>query len=217
MITPKKLVWQIFPANVVTLVVAIIIVSWYGATTLQEFYLNDTERDLEARAYLLSSKITDYLQIDNLLELREYCVIAGRESETRITVVNHDGLVLADSNENPEVMENHRNRAEIATAFTGVVGSSRRFSRTLDESRIYVALPLTIKSEPAALETIVLRTSVSVASLDKMLERIKIRIILGSFAVLLLAGFVTLIISRNVSRPIEQMKRSAQQICTWRF
>jgi len=217
MITPKKLVWQIFPANVVTLVVAIIIVSWYGATTLQEFYLNDTERDLEARAHLLSSKITDYLQIDNLPELREYCVVAGRVSETRITVVNRDGLVLADSNENPEVMDNHRNRAEIDTAFTGIVGSSRRFSRTLDESRIYVAIPLTIKSEPAALETIVLRTSVSVASLDKMLERIKIRIIFGSIAVLLLAGFVTLIISRNVSRPLEQMKRSAQQFARGDF
>lgn len=217
MIKPKKLVWQIFPANVMTLIVAIVIVSWYGATTLQEFYLQDTESDLEARAQLLSSKITDFLQDENISGLREYSVEAGRESGTRITIIDESGLVLADSNENPEIMDNHRNREEIDSAFSGNVGSSRRFSRTLDENRIYVAIPLTIEKDPATRETVVLRTSVSVASLDKTLQQIKYRILLGSLAVFLLAGFVTLIISRNVSRPLEQMTRSAQQFARGDF
>ena len=42
MITPKKLIWQIFPANVLTILLVIITVSWYGIATLQEFYLQDT-------------------------------------------------------------------------------------------------------------------------------------------------------------------------------
>ena len=217
MIKPKKLVWQIFPANVITLVVAIFIVSWYGATTLQEFYMQDTESDLEARAHLLTSKVSDYLQEDNIAELREYCVNAGRESGTRITIVNSDGLVMADSNEDPDVMENHRNRIEVDEAFIGGVGSSRRFSQTLDEKRIYVAIPLDIVNDSDQKQTVVLRTSVSISSLDKTLERIKTRIIAGSLAVLLLAGFVTLVISRNVSRPLEQMKRSAQQFARGDF
>ena len=62
-----------------------------------------------------------------------------------------------------------------------------------------------------AIIPLVLRTSVSVTSLDKTLERIRIRIIVGSIAVLLLAGIVTLLISRNVSRPLELMKKSADQ------
>ncbi|BHH84164.1 ATP-binding protein [Desulforhopalus sp. 52FAK] len=217
MLKPKKLIWQIFPANAITLVVAIILVSWSGATILQDFYLQDTENDLESRAVLLSSKIIDYIEVDNILELREYCVVAGRESGTRITVVNADGTVLADSNEDPEVMDNHRSREEIDTAFTGVVGSSRRFSKTLDESRLYVAVPLTIKHTLQSEERFVLRTSVSISSLEKTLDRIKGRIIFGSFAVLLLAGLVTLIISRNVSRPLEQMRRSAQQFARGDF
>ncbi|MFT5701906.1 MAG: two-component system phosphate regulon sensor histidine kinase PhoR [Desulforhopalus sp.] len=217
MIKPKKLIWQIFPANVITLIVAIIIVSWYGATTLQEFYLQDTETDLEARAHLLSSKVSDYLKSDNSSGLREYCVAAGRESGTRITVVNRDGVVLADSSEDPDVMDNHRSRKEIDTAFSGAVGSSRRFSKTLGESRIYVAIPLHVEMDGQIDNVIVLRTSVSVASLEKTLARIKTRIILGSLAVLLLAGGVTLLISRNVSRPLEQMKRSAEQFARGDF
>ena len=118
MIKPKKIVWQIFPANVITLIVAIMIVSWYGATTLQEFYLQETEADLEARAHLLSAKITDYLESGSIQELRTYCVSAGRLSGTRITIVDNTGVVLADSNEDPEVMDNHRSRDEIEMAFT---------------------------------------------------------------------------------------------------
>jgi two-component system phosphate regulon sensor histidine kinase PhoR len=217
MIKPKKLIWQIFPANVITLIVAIVLVSWYGATTLQEFYLDETEADLEARAHLLSFKIIDYLKVEDVSGLEEYCVAAGRESGTRITVVKGDGGVLADSNENPEVMDNHRSRDEIKTAFSGAVGSSRRFSRTLDENRMYVAIPLNMTIEGGKEQVVVLRTSVSVSSLERTLSNIKTRIVFGSFVVLLLAGFVTLLISRNVSRPLEQMKKSAEQFARGNF
>ena len=217
MIKPRKLIWQIFPANVITLIVAIVIVSWYGATTLQEFYLQETEADLEARAHLLSFKITDYLKVEDVSGLREYCVKAGRESGTRITVVKSDGGVLADSNEDPDVMDNHRNRDEIKTAFSGGVGISRRFSRTLDGNRIYVAIPLNMTIGEEKEQLVVLRTSVSVSSLERTLSSIKTRIVFGSFAVLLLAGLATLLISRNVSRPLEQMKKSAEQFARGNF
>ena len=210
MIKGKKLIWQIFPANALILLVAIVLVSWYGVTNLQEFYLQDKESDLEARAHLLSFKVTDYLKADNPLGLREYCVVAGRESGTRITVVDSRGVVLADSNEEPEEMDNHRSRQEIETAFSGSVGNSRRFSRTTEDNRIYVAIPLAVQMDRGE-QRIVLRTSVSVSSLEKTLARIKTRIMFGSSAVLIFAGLVTLLISRNVSRPLEQMKRSAEQ------
>jgi two-component system, OmpR family, phosphate regulon sensor histidine kinase PhoR len=217
MLKPKKLIWQIFPANVITLIVAIVIVSWYGATTLQEFYLQETEADLEARAHLLSAKISDYLKVEDNSGLRAYCVTAGRESGTRITVVASEGRVLADSSEDPGVMDNHRGRDEIKTALSGSVGRSRRFSRTLDENRIYVAIPLKATIVGEEEQVVVVRTSVSVASLERTFASIKTRIIVGSFAVLLLAGFVTLMISRNVSRPLEQMKRSAERFARGDF
>lgn len=217
MITPKNLVWQIFPANVLSILLVIIAVSWYGDTALREFYLSNTEADLEARAHLLSARVKEHLREDRIGDLREYCIQAGRGSGTRITVISFDGKVLADSNENPEVMENHRLRAEIAAAFTGEVGKSRRFSKTLVENLIYVAIPLNNISAGSARDTAgkgveaVLRTSVSVAALDHTLKRIRMRIGLGTIAVMLLAGMVNLFISRNISRPLEQMTKNAER------
>ena len=122
MFKPKKLVWQIFPASILTLLIAIIAVSWYGTTSLREFYLQETEADLEARASLISSRVIEYLQSGQIARLRDYCVQAGRESGTRITVILADGQVVADSNENPKIMDNHRHRPEIADAFIGECG-----------------------------------------------------------------------------------------------
>lgn len=217
MFKSKKLVWQIFPGNVLTILAAILMISWYGTSSLREFYLHETEIDLEARANLVSSKASDYLRYDKIEELRDYCIQAGRESGTRITVIASDGKVLADSNEDPEVMDNHRNRIEITKAFQGTVGTSRRYSKTLDENFIYVAIPLDTSLRFGKIANLtrpvqtVLRTSVSVASLDKTLTTIKGRIMVGAVVVMFLAGIITMLISRNISKPLEQMTRSAEQ------
>ncbi len=223
MITPKKLIWQIFPANVLTLLLVIITVGWYGLVTLQEFYLQDTEAGLESRAHLISSKVKEYLGDHRIDNLREYCVQAGRSSGTRITVISPEGKVIADSNEDPETMENHRDRVEIAEAFKGRVGTSRRFSKTLKENLIYVAIPLMRISDTLPQDNLdkrveaVLRTSVSVAALDATLKRIKSRIIFGFLPVLLLAGAAAMLISRNISRPLEQMTKSAERFASGDF
>lgn len=217
MLKPRKLVWQIFPANILTILITVIAVGWYGTTALREFYLQETEADLEARANLISSRVIDYLVEGRIAKLREYCVRAGRESGTRITIVPLNGKVLADSNENPEVMDNHRHRLEIDEAFAGGIGKSRRFSRTTDDNRIYVAIPLHVDFHQAPENTrsgtvnMVIRTSVSIATLDKTLAAIKIRMGMGAMAIMLLAGIITLLISRNISKPLEQMTKSAEQ------
>lgn len=217
MLKPKKLVWQIFPANVLTILIVIVAAGWYGAASLQEFYLHEKETDLEARANLISLQVKEYLREGRIAGLRDYSIRAGRISGTRVTVIAADGKVLADSNEDPEVMDNHRFRQEVAQAVTGSTGKSKRYSRTVEENLLYVAIPLTNVAPRLAdvpSQTIidaVLRTSVSVASMDKTMERTRMRILFGFMVGLVLAGAVIMLISRNISRPLEQMTRTAGQ------
>jgi len=223
MMRSRRLFWQIFPAAVLTVLLAIIAVTWYCVSALQEFHLQETERDLEARAVVISDRVKEYLHGYKVRELRDYCKQMGRNTGTRITVILPDGKVVADSNENPDVMDNHQHRVEIAKALGGEVGVSRRFSKTLQENLVYVALPL--QGVPPGIGqpgvpgvvAAVLRTSVSVASLDRTLAKIQRRITIGAVAVMLLAGFVTLLISRSISKPLEQMTKSAEQFASGDF
>ncbi len=211
----KRLVWQIFPANLVTILVAIVAVTWYASTSLHEFYLGESANDLTARAHLIKTRVEKLLSQPGFLELRSFCVRVGRESATRITVVDRTGKVLADSDEKPDIMENHLARPEIAQAISGKNGQSLRFSRTLNESMLYVAIPVAGENQSgtAADSTqvvAVLRMAVPVTAIDHTLKGIQLRIALGSIVVILFAAIVILLISRNISRPLEEMKKGAE-------
>ncbi len=207
----KKLIWQIFPANLVILLVAIIAVTWYASTSLHGFYLDNAEADLNAQASLIRSRVGKLLA--DTPELRSFCVRVGREAATRITVIAPDGKVLADSSERPDSMENHLKRPEIVAGFDGKRGRSLRYSKTLNESMLYVAIPVH-HGEPAENGigeiAAVLRMAVPVTAIDQALRGIQKRIALGSIAVILAAAAVTLLISRNISRPLEEMKKNAE-------
>ncbi len=212
-----RLVWQIVPVTILTIVVAILAVSWYGSTSLTEFSLQETEKDLEARARLMLPGVNELLHQGRLEELRQHVVRGGRGAAMRITVVLADGRVVADSSENPAAMDNHAGRPEIAVALAGGVGKARRYSQTLGENLVYIAIPLgddglVGRLAPAAeIEGGVLRTAISVAALQRTFDAINLRLAFGTAVVVLVAAGVTLLLIRNISRPLEEMTHNAEQ------
>lgn len=219
----KKLIWQIFPANLIIVLGAILAVSLYGSSALQDFYIQESITDLEARARLIKSNVADYLQTDKALALRDFSKIAGRDSHTRITVIDAKGVVLADSNEEPESMDNHQTRPEIVAAFRGEVGSAIRHSATLGESMLYVAVPVFQNGQfientsGELLGKTVLRVSVPLNAIDKTLAAIRGKIVVGSLVIVIFAGLITLLVSRNVSKPLEEMTRNAESFAKGDF
>lgn len=63
----------------------------------------------------------------------------GSVGATRYTVLDESGVVLADSNANPDYMDNHRSRPEIAEAMKGHPAESVRYSNTLKTNMLYLA------------------------------------------------------------------------------
>lgn len=74
-------------------------------------------------------------------ELGEWVETNSEASGYRYTVVDRDGVVLADSHADPATMENHADRPEIAAALSGGVGRSARLSETTGFRQLYVGLP----------------------------------------------------------------------------
>jgi len=220
---PQKLVWQIFPATLIAVIATIAAVTWYSSVVFQKFYLEEAEKDLVARASLIKSRVHDYLIGGELEELRSFSIFAGRESRTRITIIDLQGLVLADSNSDPATMDNHRERPEIATAYSGVQGRSLRFSNTLGQSMLYIAVPLfsdnrqaSYLSTPAELIAVI-RMSVPVTSLFDTLKGLIFKVVFGCIAISIGGALVSLFISRNISRPLEEMTKTAERFARGDF
>ena len=137
---PRPLVWRIFPSYLLVLVLALAAVTTFGALAMRRFYLDQTASVLEARARLVYQQLQPHLVSGDAAGIDALCKTAGHLSETRITVMNRFGKVLGDSQNPPEAMEYHQDRPEFITAHDGRIGRSVRYSTTLNQTLMYVAI-----------------------------------------------------------------------------
>ena len=156
----RRLLWQLFPSYLLITLISLLAASWYASEAMRHFFLDQTATDLKARAALLEKQITGLLSPLRSETIDTICKEAGRLSATRITVILPDGTVIGDSRETPRLMDNHANRPEIMSALAGQTGKSLRFSKTLMQRMLYVAVPIKDRQNVAA----VLRTSLPATS-----------------------------------------------------
>ena len=202
----KRLLWQLFPSYLLITIVSLSAVTWYASNSLRNFFLDQTAADLLVRAHLLEKQIIQFLGPLDVNVIDALCKEIGQSSATRITVILPSGTVIGDSNEDPAIMDNHALRPEVIEAKKGNVGRSIRFSTTLQQNMMYVAIPLLDHKRTIA----VIRTSLPITAIDKELKSIQSKIALGGLLIALLAAGISLYVSRRISRPIEKMKEGAE-------
>ncbi len=193
-----------FPFLLIVLI-PLLAFSRYAGFSMRQFYLEQTAMNLEARANLLKEQVTHYLLAGDEKNIDLLCKRAGKSSNTRITVIHPSGKVLGDTEKDPVEMVNHSDRPEIVKAMNGETGTYTRYSDTLLEPMMYLAILLTEDGKPVG----VLRTSVSISAIEKRLEIIQKRTSLGVLVIALLAVFASLLFSRYISRPIEKIREGA--------
>ncbi|MBW1848014.1 MAG: PAS domain-containing sensor histidine kinase, partial [Deltaproteobacteria bacterium] len=125
----KRFLLHIYPSYLLIIIVSLIAATYYSSNYYRKFFLQQTYEDLKSRGELLKHGIRDLISYPASLD--QFCKQAGKDSSTRITVILPDGVVIADSNEDPANMENHKHRPELIDAFKGNVSSISRFSDTL--------------------------------------------------------------------------------------
>jgi len=201
----KRLLWQLYPSYLLIILIGIIAVLWYASKSLRETYVERTATDLETRARLLEKQVLAKLTSVKGESVDSLCKELGKRASTRITVIRTSGEVIGDSEEDPGKMDNHANRPEVRGALAGSTGTSTRFSRTLLENMMYVAVPLRVNGEIIG----VLRTSIPLTSIDEALRAIQFKIVLAGLIVAVLAALVSLAVSRRISQPLEKLRRGA--------
>jgi len=158
--------------------------------------------------------------IEKSLAVKEYASLDGivrdmaSNSNNRITVTDLLGNVLADSENDASKMQNHLNREEIKAVVDGQpYGKSIRYSSTLQENMLYMALPVKTDGEPAA----VLRLSVPI----KKISIITNGIFKNMAFVFLLIAFIALaasyLISKKVASGISKLSGAAMEIASGNF
>ncbi len=203
----KRLLWQLYPSYLLITLISLLAVSLFASSAFRQFFLERTAADLKSMAHLLEKQIEYFISPLDEMSVDSICKAVGEQSFTRITVILPSGKVVGDSEEAPESMDNHADRFEIAEALRGNFGTSTRYSSTLRQDMMYVAIPLEKNNEVIA----ALRTSIPVTSIYDELRSIQIQIGFGGLLIAVFAAGVSLFISKRISKPIEEMKKGAER------
>ena len=203
----KRLVWQIFPPFLIIIVAALLALTWTISRELESFQVRQTASDLEARAILAGEHMHGLMDRGSTSLVDLFCKDLGKRTSTRLTVILADGTVIGDSEENPASMNNHANRPEVALALQGQMGLANRFSQTLQQNMLYVAIPSIEQGQVVGS----IRAAISMTELERTLTKITAKLLAGGLAVALVATLVALGVSRRISRPLSELEQGAER------
>ena len=203
----RRLIWQLYPSYLVLILLVLLAVSWFVLNELRDFHYQQTSKDLRARAQLIAEQLEGEIDERQQLRLSHMITRLGVRTETRITLILADGRVLADSEENPRQMDNHGQRPEIKAAIATGEGVSTRFSRTLGQTLMYVALPVYQQEQLIGY----VRTAMPLSDIDRTFQVIYWKLLGGGLLIALCAAPVCWYLSRRISRPLEQMTVGARR------
>jgi two-component system phosphate regulon sensor histidine kinase PhoR len=210
----KHLFWLLLPSYWALTALAIIAVAFYAFHSMSNLYFHTLENDIRIRATLLTDQVTALVHTRNGKAVDALCKRLGASAETRFTVVMTDGSVLGDSDEVPENMEDHANRPEIRQALDGSIGMDRRYSRTLKQEMMYIALPL--KNENGQTLCAV-RASLPMTAIKGELNAMTVRVVMAAMVTGLLSMLVCIIVVQRITSPLYGMSHAARQFAKGDF
>lgn len=149
---------------------------------------------------------------EDLSALRDW-VAQMAASGARVTVITADGHVLADSQSDPQTMENHATRPEILEAMAKGDGRSIRHSVTIKRDLLYYA----VRQKTFAGSTYILRFALPVETVDEVLSSFRHRLWVASFFILLIAGGICLLLSRSFTGRVERLKEFSRRVADGDF
>lgn len=199
----SRMFWRLLLAYGILILGAVGSVGLVVLNRAEAYFLQQIEESLRTRAVLVREAVI----AGPLVPLQERVRALGREIGTRITLIAADGRVLADSEEDPSRMENHRDRPEVREALAASAGSATRYSRTLERNMMYVAVR---SAGPAG----VVRAALPLDEVQGRLAVLRRLVWTAAGGTALAALALALWLARRTARPIRELTKGAEKIST---
>lgn len=194
----QSIFYKIFGGYLIIIISLSLLIPFITFKLIRNNYVNTLTENLKNIAITLQPDIHSLLERHDMNTLDSFVKDTGQKINARISVINRDGTVIADSARDPRTMENHRTRPEVIDALSGSIGSALRFSVTLEEETLYVALPLEKTGKPLT----VLRLSLTLKQINTLIASVKVRMVQIALIFTFLSLIIAFIISRGFSRSI---------------
>ena len=166
---------------------------------------------LEGQARIIAeASLPGFLGQDQIAALDALTKSLGPQIDTRVTIIAPDGTVLGDSEQDPLAMENHAARVEFRDALEHGRGQSTRYSTTLGQRMMYVAVPVSHQGQVMG----VARVALPLAAIEGLVRRLTAGIISAMALTVVISILVGWLISRLITRPIRKLTAASRDMAS---
>jgi two-component system, OmpR family, phosphate regulon sensor histidine kinase PhoR len=179
---------KLFLVTFALLVVSLVAGEIYLVPAVEHDLTERIRQDLHVRLNLVAERAATYaLPSDTAPAWDVLADRLGTLARTRVTFIKGDGRVVGDSEvlaQTLGILENHRERPEVAAAFDGRITDNIRYSATTHQRMLYAAKMVSNDAKMVA------RVSLPLAWVDHAKSKTR-ALLLGGALVALLAAFLT--------------------------
>ena len=193
---------QIFIIKFLLLFVAsLLVTSILSYVALKTIIIEHNKTHLQNAIAIMS------LEISEVKDLDTYTQNIHNQTHLRVTLVNENGVVLAESNADKETMDNHGSRYEIMQANSQEYAFITRYSKTVKADFLYVAKKVSFHNSK-----IYIRLSMSLAQIMEDFYSLWMKLFFVFMGAIIIAGFISKKMSEKVVYDISQITTYLDEI-----
>jgi two-component system phosphate regulon sensor histidine kinase PhoR len=195
---------------------SVMLAGLFMAKLLENSYKDALVLNMERELRLILSSV-DWEHGGDSAEITRYYTEQARKltdsAAARITIIGADGTVIGESDEDPELMNNHLDRVEIRDAKDKGIGHSVRFSKTTGQNMLYAAMPILADNHVHGY----LRLAMDLQDVEATVRKLWLFLLAGLAILFVIAGAISYRIAYGLTRPFEKMTRVARQISNMNY
>ncbi len=134
---PLKRIWKLYIVYATALLTLVAVTGFVLHGQLKYRLMNQVQEQLFTLARVLAKSLPD--DLDNSAHLHSWCRDYRQVSHLRITVIQSNGRVIGDSEDEIVPEDSHLDRPEVAGALVEGSSVAVRFSITMDTDMLYAA------------------------------------------------------------------------------
>jgi len=213
----RKLFWKLALTFLALLLSVLLAVDFLAERALKSSYENDSFQQLRAIARIVHLRPLPLTTVppqtpEEVAALNSW-VAAAATSGARVSVIAADGRVLADSQSETATMESHASRPEVREALQTGEGRSTRESVSVKRPLLYYA----VREQISGNVPIVVRLALPLEDVNEPLGTFRTHIWLWSLLILVLAGTISLLVSRSFTERIERLRAFSRRVADGDF
>lgn len=204
---------KIFAGYLLVVIVILAITFPLTFRAIRHHHIDTSTDNLKNLCLTLKMKISPLLENNQIKRLDTLIKEFGNKINTRLTIITPEGVVLADSEKDTALMENHKNRIEIVQAIQSGFGTSLRYSASVKEEMLYVAVPIEKNDNVQG----VIRASLFLNEINILLNNLKMNIIMIAMIIVVILLVGAFLFSRSVSKPLSELAAASSKVAKGNF